>query len=104
MAQRALNMNQVTRFHPYLVHAGLVESHDGGVGQSVKHRPEGLLGVQLLWFEQLLQKLFIEHGGDDVIHNWQSEGTGHKVDVRSQVGTGIMSVCKVRLIKMASST
>lgn len=53
----------------YLVHAGLVEPHDGGVGQPVKHGAQGLLGVQLLGLKQLFQKLLVEHGGDDVIHH-----------------------------------
>ena len=46
------------------------------MGQSVEHSSQGLLGVQLLWFEQLLQELLIEHGSDDVIHDWHI--TGHR--------------------------
>lgn len=53
----------------YFVHAGLIESHYGGVGQPVKHGPQGLFGVKLLWLEKLLKELFVEHSGDDVIHD-----------------------------------
>lgn len=60
----------------YLVHAGLVEPHDRGVGQPVKHSPQGLLGVKLLRLEQLLEELLIEHGRDDVIHDCHI--TGHR--------------------------
>lgn len=52
----------------YLVHARLIESHYGGMGQPVKHSPQSLLGVKLLRLKQLLQELFVEHGGYDVIH------------------------------------
>lgn len=53
----------------YLVHASLIESHYGGVGQPVKHSPQSLFGVKFLQLEKLLQELLVEHGGDDVIHN-----------------------------------
>lgn len=53
----------------HLVHAGLVESHYGCMGQPVKHSAQSLLGVKFLRLEKLLQELFVEHGGDDVIHN-----------------------------------
>lgn len=53
----------------HLVHTGLIESHYGGVGQSVKHGPQGLFGVELLRLEKFFQELFVEHGGNDVIHN-----------------------------------
>lgn len=53
----------------YLVHAGLVQSHDGSVSQPVVHGAQSFLGVEVLWFEQLFHKLFIEHGCDDVIHH-----------------------------------
>lgn len=53
----------------YLVHAGLIESHYRGMGQSVKHSPQGLFGVKLLRLEKLFKELFVEHCGDDVIHN-----------------------------------
>ena len=46
----------------HLIHAGLVQSHNGGVSQAVVHRLQGLLRVQLLGFEQFLHKLSIEHG------------------------------------------
>lgn len=54
---------------PYLVHAGLIEPHNGGVRQTVKHRPQSPLRIQLLRLEELLQELLIEHGGDYVIHD-----------------------------------
>lgn len=53
----------------YLVHACLIESHYRGMGQPVEHRPQGLFGVKLLWLEKLFEELFVEHSGDDVIHN-----------------------------------
>lgn len=56
-------------FRQYLVHAGLIQPHYGSVGQPVEHSPQGLFGVKLLWFEKFFQELFVEHGGDDVIHN-----------------------------------
>lgn len=70
-------------FRLYLVHTSLVESHDGGMSQSVKHCPQGLLGVQLLWFEQLLQELLIEHGGNDIIHNYHNTNTERERDLKS---------------------
>lgn len=53
----------------YLVHAGLVQSHDGGVSQPVVHGAQCFLGIQILGFEQLLHEFFVEHGADDVVHN-----------------------------------
>lgn len=53
----------------YLVHAGLVQSHDGGVSQPVVHSAQGFLGIEILGFEQLLHEIFLEHGRDDVVHN-----------------------------------
>lgn len=53
----------------HLIHASLVKSHDGGVGQPVEHSTQCLLGVKLLWLEKLFQELFVEHGGDNVIHD-----------------------------------
>lgn len=46
----------------HLIHAGLVQSHNGGMSQAVINSPQGLLGVELLGFEQFLYKVFIEHG------------------------------------------
>lgn len=63
-------MNKSTQpTKPYLVHTSLIESHYGSMRQPVKHSPQGLFGVKLLGLEKLLQELFVEHGGDDVIHN-----------------------------------
>lgn len=62
-------VNFMCMYDHYLVHASLIESHYGGMGHSVKHSPQGLLGVQLLWLEKLIHEPFVEHGGDDVIHN-----------------------------------
>lgn len=53
----------------YLIHAGLVQSHDRGVSQAVVDGPQGLFGVELLGFEQFFHELLIEHGWNDVIHN-----------------------------------
>lgn len=53
----------------HLIHASLVESHDGGMGEPVEHSAQCLLGVKVLWLEKLFQELFVEHGGDNVIHN-----------------------------------
>ncbi len=72
-------------FRLYLVHTSLVESHDGGVSESVEHCPQGLLGVQLLRFEQLLQELLIEHGGNDIIHNYDSTNTERVAVSQKQV-------------------
>lgn len=57
----------------HLVHTGLVESHDGGVGQPVEHSPQRLLRIKLLWFEKLFEELFVEHGGNDVIHDYKGK-------------------------------
>ena len=46
----------------YLIHAGLVQSHDRGVSQAVVDGPQGLFGVELLGFEQFFHELLIEHG------------------------------------------
>lgn len=53
----------------HLIHASLVESHDGGMGEPVKHSAQRLLRVKLLWLEKLFQELFVEHCGDNIIHN-----------------------------------
>lgn len=53
----------------HLIHASLVESHDGGMGEPVEHGAQCLLRVELLRLEKLFQELFIEHCGDNVIHN-----------------------------------
>lgn len=53
----------------HLIHACLVESHDGGMGEPVEHSAQCLLRVKLLRLEKLFQELFVEHGGDNVIHN-----------------------------------
>lgn len=57
----------------HLVHASLIESHYGGMGQPVKHSPQCLFGVKLLWLEKLFKELFVEHGGDNVIHNYSGK-------------------------------
>lgn len=53
----------------HLIHARLVESHDGGMGEPVENCSQRLLRVKLLRLEKLFQELFVEHGGDNVIHN-----------------------------------
>ena len=57
----------------YLIHASCVESHDGGVCQSVEHCPEHLLAVQRgVLQEDLVDELLVEHGAGDVVENcWQ---------------------------------
>lgn len=57
----------------HLVHASLIESHYGGMGQPVKHSPQCLFGVKFLWLEKLLQERFVEHGSDDVIHDYSGK-------------------------------
>lgn len=57
----------------YLVHAGLIESHNWGMGEPVEHSAQGFFGVKLLRLEKLFQELFVEHGGDDVIHNYSGK-------------------------------
>lgn len=57
----------------HLIHAGLIESHDGGVGEPVEHGAQGLLGIKLLRLEKLFQELFVEHGGDNVIHDYSDK-------------------------------
>lgn len=39
------------------------------MGQPVVHGAQSFLGIQILGFEQLLHEFFVEHGGDDVVHN-----------------------------------
>ena len=79
----------------HLVHASLIESHYGGVGQPIKHSPECLFGVKLLWFEKLLQELFVEHGSDDVIHDYSVKQIIRKHQVR-RVGKINILHCQLR--------
>ena len=54
----------------YLIHASCVESHDGGMSQSVEHGPEHLLAVQRgVLQEDLVDELLVEHGAGDVVQN-----------------------------------
>lgn len=53
----------------HLIHASLIESHDGGMGKPVENCAQCLFRVKLLWLEKFLEELFVEHGGDNVIHN-----------------------------------
>lgn len=39
------------------------------MSQPVVHGAQRFLGIQILGFEQLLHEFFVEHGGDDVVHN-----------------------------------
>lgn len=61
----------------HLIHASLVESHDRGVGEPVEHGAQCLLGVKLLRLEELFEELFVEHGGDNVIHNYREKRWKH---------------------------
>ena len=39
------------------------------MGQTLERIPQGLFEIRLLGLEKLFLKLFVEHGGDDVIYN-----------------------------------
>lgn len=67
----------------YLVHAGLIESHNWGMGEPVEHSAQGFFGVKLLRLEKLFQELFVEHGGDDVIHNYSGKPKQKKKSTKS---------------------
>lgn len=57
----------------HLVHASLIESHYRGMGQPVKYSPQCLFGVKLLRLEKFFKEFFVEHGSDDVIHNYSQQ-------------------------------
>ena len=52
-----------------LAHAGLVESHNGGVRQVVEEASQRRFAVHFLWFEQLVQKLLVQHDSGDVVEH-----------------------------------
>lgn len=62
----------------HLVHTSLIESHYRGMSKPVKDGPQCLFGVKFLWLKKLFKELFVEHGGDYVIHNY-SDKTEKKV-------------------------
>lgn len=73
----------------HLIHASLVESHDGGMGESVEHGAQCLLRVKLLRLEKLFQELFVEHGGDNVIHNYPEKREKH---IQIKVGSASCTI------------
>lgn len=100
----------------HLVHAGLIEPHDGGMGQPVKHRPQRLLRIKLLWLEKLFKELFVEHGGNDVIHNYKGKQQRPSINKLDQLHISyaqeqtslfkyikLFSVCNFQLVALISS-
>lgn len=54
------------------------------MGQPVKDGPQCLFGVKLLWLKKLFKELFVEHGGDYVIHNYSDKTEKKLLDVRKR--------------------
>lgn len=68
--------HQVVQF----IHAVLIEPHDGGMSQFVKHGSEHPSTVQgLMLHEYLFQELAIEHCACNVIQNWKLRRKHHEL-------------------------
>ena len=53
-----------------LVHARLIEPHDGRMRQPVKNLPRRNVGINFLGFEQFVDKLGAKHGANHVLQHW----------------------------------
>ena len=58
----------------YLIHTCWVQSHDWGMGQSVKHCPHSFLGIGVLWLEKLFHEALVEHSANNIMHNFKGTG------------------------------
>ena len=58
----------------YLIHTCWVQSHDWGMGQSVKHCPHSFLGIGVLWLEKLFHETLVEHSANNIMHNLKGTG------------------------------